>query len=284
MVITIKPPPKSSTTHEMIATSFTTHCLENGANHIPWDLGMYVGWTSWAAPFTCSVTAAPPHLQAFPQKGTGGRGEHVRITYILRRNIYVMGKISRGHYGRRRDSLQSFRFDTGRSRREYSWAPWCWTMSWGKWWEIRHLRFSKDCDLFVFVFFGFFWLLSLGLSAWVRWVLLPRICKHLESLLLDKLWVVLNDGHHKYAGLIEFDLIMVVWFMMMMMMIYEIEGVTELGASSAWDLSEICFNSLLHRILFGNWISIGYYVWWQRDEGVNMENLPWASGKDLCTV
>lgn len=161
---------------------------------------------------------------------------------------------------------------------------WCWTMSWGKWWEIRHLRFSKDCDLFVFVFFGFFWLLSLGLSAWVRWVLLPRICKHLELLLLDKLWVVLNDGHHKYAGLIEFDLIMVVWFMMMMMMIYEIEGVTELGASSAWDLSEICFNSLLHRILFGNWISIGYYVWWQRDEGVNMENLPWASGKDLCTV
>ena len=51
---------------------------------------------------------------AAPQKGHTRGDEHVRGTYIYMRDIYVMGTISRGHYGRRRDRLHSFRFDTGR--------------------------------------------------------------------------------------------------------------------------------------------------------------------------
>lgn len=58
-----------------------------------------------------------------------------------------------------------------------------------------------------------------------------------------KLWT------HNYAELINFDLIRVVWLMMVM---YEIEGVNELGASSAWNylkfVSTVCFTAFCSEI------------------------------------
>lgn len=46
---------------------------------------------------------------------------------------------------------------------------------------------------------------------------------------------MLNCGHHNYAGLIEFDLI-IGGLVHDHDDIYEIEGVNELGATSAWNL------------------------------------------------